>query len=144
MTQAWTPGSAGDAAVPIAIKRVYERRARTDGYRVLIDRLWPRGLTRADAAIDLWLKEIAPSTPLRRWFGHDAARWREFRARYSRELEGREECLRSLVERARCHRVTLVYGSREQRFNHAAVLRDYLEKLFSLSRPRKGRAGDGS
>jgi uncharacterized protein YeaO (DUF488 family) len=111
-----------------AIKRVYEPRSRADGYRILVDGLWPRGVTKGKAAIDLWLKEIAPSKTLRRWFAHEPDRWPEFCARYFRELDARNELLAPLVERARRGRVTLVYGAREDRFNNAAALKEYLER----------------
>lgn len=119
-----------------AIKRVYERRSRADGYRVLVDALWPRGVAKKDAAIDLWLKEVAPSEKLRRWFAHDPARWTEFRARYFRELDGRKGSLEPLVERARRGRVTLVYGAKEERCNNAAALKEYLERGTLAPTPR--------
>lgn len=111
-----------------AIKRVYEPRSRADGYRVLVDALWPRGVSKEDAGIDLWLKEIAPSAALRRWFAHEPDRWTRFRARYFRELDGLEGCLEPLVERARRSRVMLVYGAREDRCNNAVALKEYLER----------------
>ena len=94
----------------------------------LVDALWPRGVAKEDAGIDLWLKEIAPSAALRRWFAHEPARWTEFRARYFRELDGREACFDPLVERARRGRVTLVYGARDDRCNNAVALKEYLER----------------
>ncbi len=120
----------------IAIKRVYELRSRDDGYRVLIDRIWPRGVEKREAAIDLWLREIAPSGALRRWFSHDPARWTVFRARYSGELSERHEFLTPLVRRARRGRVTLVYASKEERFNNAVALKAYLERHFPLQSAR--------
>ena len=118
----------------IAIKRVYELRSRDDGYRVLVDRIWPRGVAKEEAAIDLWLKEAAPSHALRRWFGHDPARWTAFRARYSQELS---ECHESLAPLARRGRVTLLYASKEERFNNAVALKAYLERHFPLQQPRQ-------
>ncbi len=116
----------------IAIKRVYELRSRDDGYRVLIDRIWPRGVAKEKAAIDLWLKEVAPSPVLRRWFSHDPAKWTVFRARYSQELSECHEFLTPLARRARRSRVTLVYASKEERFNNAVALKAYLERHFPL------------
>ena len=113
----------------VRIKRVYAPPAPEDGYRVLVDRLWPRGLAKEAAAVELWLKEIAPSTELRQWFGHDPARWPAFAERYRQELETSEraaalERLRR-VERER-GRVTLLFGARDAALTHAALLRDLL------------------
>ncbi len=114
------------AIMSLRIKRVYEAPANDDGLRVLVDRLWPRGLKKQDAAVDLWLKEIAPSTELRRWFGHDPEKWTEFRRRYRAELDGKEE-LETLRRRADEGRVTLLYGARDEEHNQAVVLKDLLE-----------------
>jgi uncharacterized protein YeaO (DUF488 family) len=113
----------------IRIKRVYETPAPDDGYRVLVDRLWPRGLKREDAHIDDWLKELAPSNDLRRWFGGEDARWPEFARRYREELASPEkaEGLADLRKRARGGTVTLLYAKRDTQENNATVLRDYLE-----------------
>ena len=116
----------------IAIKRAYELCSRDDGYRVLVDRIWPRGVAKEEAAIDLWLKEVAPSVALRRWFSHDPAKWAPFRERYSRELSDRHHLLMPLARRARRGRVTLVYASKKERFNNAAALKGYLERHFPL------------
>lgn len=116
----------------IEIKRVYEPAVRTDGYRVLVDRLWPRGMAKENARIDAWLKEVAPSAELRRWFGHYPDRWPEFRKRYFDELRGHHELLRPLVERAQRGRVTLLFAAREERFNNAVALRSYLRTHRSL------------
>jgi uncharacterized protein YeaO (DUF488 family) len=123
----------------IAIKRVYEPSSRSDGYRVLVDGLWPRGLAKQQAGVDLWLKEIAPSRALRQWFDHDPARWRGFRARYTRELDARAACLEPLLARARRGRVTLLFASKEERFNNAVALREYLEGR--LRRSPRGPGG---
>jgi uncharacterized protein YeaO (DUF488 family) len=112
---------------PIAVKRVYEAPAADDGLRVLVDRLWPRGLTRQKLSADLWLREVAPSTHLRRWYGHDARRWNEFRERYREELGRSPRALRTLRELRRRSRVTLLYAARSEH-NHAVVLRDYLDE----------------
>jgi len=125
----------------IEIKRVYEPGSRSDGYRVLVDGLWPRGLTKHRAGVDLWLKELAPSRGLRQWFDHDPARWRGFCARYSRELDARAECLEPLLARARRGRVTLLFASKEERFNNAAALKEHLERRL---RARPKRSGRGS
>jgi uncharacterized protein YeaO (DUF488 family) len=106
----------------IRTKRVYDPPAAADGLRILIDRLWPRGLTKKDAAIDEWMKDIAPSTDLRRWFAHDPVKWREFRRRYREELKEKSDLMRSLTDRAASETVTLVYGARDELHNDAAVL----------------------
>lgn len=109
----------------ILVKRVYEPPAEGDGHRVLVDRIWPRGLSRDAAAIDAWCKEFAPSTALRRWFDHDPERWEEFRERYFAELGAHEQELRVLAARGR---LTLLFGARETRFNNAVALREYLRR----------------
>lgn len=109
------------------IKRAYEPPDASDGFRVLVERLWPRGLSKARAQVDLWLKDVAPSTELRTWFGHDPDKWREFRRRYRAELAGQEEAVALLLERAGRGPVTLVYGSREPRCNSATALAEYLD-----------------
>lgn len=110
----------------IRVKRVYEPPAPDDGCRVLVDRLWPRGLKKDAAALDAWRKDVAPSDALRCWFGHDPARWEEFRRRYEAELETNPEGVRWLLERARAGRLTLCYGARDPVHNQAVVLRDHL------------------
>lgn len=124
----------------IRIKRIYERAEQRDGYRVLVDRLWPRGVSKAGAAIDLWLRDVAPSSALRIWFGHDPARWTEFRARYHAELRKHSKPLAPLVDRAKQDTLTLLYSARDERFNQAVALKAYLDKR---SRPRK-RTAKGS
>jgi uncharacterized protein YeaO (DUF488 family) len=104
------------------MKRAYEAAGRLDGYRILVDRLWPRGLSKEKAAIDEWMKEIAPSAELRRWFGHDPKRWREFRRRYEQELRAHEDRVREIAALASRRRVTLVYSARDQAHNDAVVL----------------------
>ncbi|SFN45857.1 DUF488 domain-containing protein [Nitrosospira briensis] len=110
----------------VKIKRVYEPSEKKDGTRILVDRLWPRGLTKAKADVGLWLKEVAPSTELRKWFGHDPAKWAEFRARYRAELKENDEQLARLEEEIKKGAVTLVYGARDKEHNEAVVLRDFL------------------
>ena len=113
---------------PIRLKRVYEKPEAADGYRILVDRLWPRGLSKKKAKIDLWCKEAAPSRDLRRWFDHETDRWEEFRRRYFAELDAHEGALDEIVERVRTGRVTLVFASREARYNNATALKEYLEQ----------------
>lgn len=114
------------AADNIRLKRAYEPHEPADGKRILIDRLWPRGVTKAAAAIDQWVKEIAPSTALRKWFGHDPARWEEFRSRYAAEIQDHPEELRDLRSQARQGPITLVYSAHDEAHNDAVVLRDIL------------------
>ena len=110
----------------VKLKRAYESPATDDGTRVLVDRLWPRGVKKADAAIDRWAKELAPSTELRKWFGHDPARWDEFRRRYSAEVHGHRDELGRLRDLARTGPVTLVYAAHDETHNDAVVLREIL------------------
>ena len=126
------------AAHDVALKRAYESAGPRDGLRVLVDRLWPRGLTKDQLAVDFWLKEAAPSPALRRWFGHEPARWRSFAAKYRRELARRTDVLRLLDEARLRGRVTLIYGAGDTSHNHAIVLREVLEKRrFSHHHARK-------
>ena len=121
----------------VQIKRIYEARDAADGYRALVDRLWPRGISKARAALDAWLVELAPSTGLRQWFGHEPGRFAEFARRYRAELRAQRRALDALRARAARERVTLLYAARDPRSNHAAVLRDVLLKsarAASLSR----------
>jgi uncharacterized protein YeaO (DUF488 family) len=110
----------------VRLKRAYEPAAASDGYRVLVDRLWPRGISRAAARLDEWARELAPSGELRRWFGHDPSRFAEFRRRYTAELGGQEEKLRELRRRARGGPLTLVYGAHDEEHNDAVVLAQIL------------------
>ncbi|KSV61025.1 DUF488 domain-containing protein [Sinorhizobium sp. Sb3] len=107
-------------------KRVYEPKADGDGMRILVDRLWPRGLTKADAAVDLWLKEIAPTTELRRWFHGDQGTWGEFRERYIGELDNNPAAVDVLRQRIAEGAVTLLYSVKDEARNHAQILRDYI------------------
>lgn len=111
----------------IAIKRVYEPAADSDGQRVLVDRLWPRGVRKEDARLDEWLKEIAPSDELRKWFGHDPERWTEFQKRYREELKGKGEALEQLRALTAKGKVTLLFGAHDEKHNNAVVLADYLK-----------------
>lgn len=110
----------------INLKRAYDQPAPEDGFRVLVERLWPRGLKKEALALDLWLQEIAPSPELRRWFGHDPAKWEEFCRRYWAELAGRPAEVKLLREKVREGPVTLVYGSRDEEHNAAVALRKFL------------------
>jgi uncharacterized protein YeaO (DUF488 family) len=110
----------------VRLKRAYLPPSPEDGTRILIDRLWPRGLRKSEAAIDRWLKDVAPSTELRRWFGHDPNKWEEFRRKYVAELSGRAELMDELREVARKGPLTLVYAARDELHNEAIVLRDLL------------------
>jgi uncharacterized protein YeaO (DUF488 family) len=111
-----------------AIKRVYDPPARTDGVRVLVDRLWPRGLTKAKAKVDEWMKDIAPSTELRKWYHSDRGEWTEFRSRYRHELSENKAAVAALRTLGRKGRVTLLYGVHDTEHNHAVLLRDYLTR----------------
>jgi uncharacterized protein YeaO (DUF488 family) len=112
----------------VRLKRAYESPARSDGYRVLIDRIWPRGVSKEQAHLDEWARELAPSSELRRWFGHDPARFAEFRRRYLDELKAQKEKLRELRRRAREETLTLVYGARDTEHNDAVVLAELLRR----------------
>jgi len=114
------------AARSIMVKRAYEPPAAEDGQRFLVERLWPRGVRKADVRLDGWLKDSAPSPKLRRWFGHDPARWAEFRRRYFAELDGAGPALAPLRDAILRGPVTLVYGARDTEHNAAVALRDYL------------------
>jgi uncharacterized protein YeaO (DUF488 family) len=110
----------------IRIKRAYEKPDAEDGTRILVDRLWPRGLTKEKARVDLWLKDVAPSTELRKWFAHDPSKWTEFQSRYLKELKRNKERLSLLRQEAAKGTVTLVYGAKDQQHNEAVVLRELL------------------
>ena len=114
------------AAANVRLKRAYEPAAADDGTRVLIDRLWPRGISKDDAALDLWLKELAPSTALRKWFNHEPARWPEFQQRYAAEVQQHPQAFAQLRALARQGPVTLVFAARDERHNDAVVLRSLL------------------
>lgn len=114
-----------DSPPHFALKRIYEPPDDGDGRRILVDRLWPRGVTKADAAVDQWLKDVAPSPELRKWFGHDPAHWDEFRRRYRAELSANSEAVDQL---RRLHgKVTLLYAAHDEQHNHALVLLDFLQ-----------------
>jgi uncharacterized protein YeaO (DUF488 family) len=112
----------------IKLKRVYEEPEKSDGIRILVDRLWPRGMTKEKAALDLWLKDIAPSNELRKWFAHDPAKWTGFRERYRKELSGNPEPVAILAGELKKGTVTLLYGARDQQHNEAQVLKEWIQK----------------
>lgn len=112
----------------VRIKRVYEEPAKEDGKRILVDRLWPRGLTKQKADIDLWLKEIAPSTGLRKWFSHDPDKWNEFRKKYLQEIKQNKEQVSILKEHLKEGAVTLVYGAKDKEHNEALVLQELFNR----------------
>jgi uncharacterized protein YeaO (DUF488 family) len=114
-------------SITIHLKRVYEPPDKADGIRILVDRLWSRGLTKEKAAVDLWLKEIAPSTELRKWFDHDPAKWEEFKKRYLRELAGNEKEVLLLKAQLKRGKVTIVFGAKDEAHNDALVLREFLQ-----------------
>jgi uncharacterized protein YeaO (DUF488 family) len=122
----------------IRIKRTYEPPARSDGWRVLVERLWPRGMKKEALAADAWLKDVAPSTELRKWFDHRVERWDEFRRRYREELKAHSGAWRPIVDAARRGTVTLLYSAHDTLHNGAIVLRDYLmERNAKRRRPRR-------
>jgi uncharacterized protein YeaO (DUF488 family) len=122
----------------IAVKRAYEPPSPRDGRRILVDRLWPRGLSRQRAQIDEWTKDLAPSDRLRKWFGHDLKRWAVFRQRYRAELGRSRDAVAELAGRAARERITLVFGARDPEHNNAVVLKELLEELQKRKGARHG------
>ena len=120
--------------MPIALKRVYDTSSNDDGVRILVDRLWPRGLSKQRAKIDRWLREAAPSTDLRRWYNHEPSKWAEFKRRYFVELRESEEVLLSVLEEATHSKVTLLFAAREGKLNNAVALKEYLLRLAKRRR----------
>ncbi len=116
----------------IVIKRVYDPASRADGQRYLVDRLWPRGIKKENLKIEAWIKDVAPSDELRHWFGHDPDKWCEFNERYFKELDGKPEIWRPLLEAARKGDVTLLFSTKELEHNNAVSLRAYLEKHIKM------------
>jgi uncharacterized protein YeaO (DUF488 family) len=133
----------------IRLKRAYDAMSRTDGTRFLVERLWPRGVSKATLQLDAWLKEVGPSTALRKWFSHDPEKWREFRRRYFRELDSRPEAWKPIVSAVRRGTVTLVYSSHDTEHNNAVALQEYVRAksrrprrsphAAAADRPRSGR-----
>ncbi|OQW37606.1 MAG: hypothetical protein A4E19_13085 [Nitrospira sp. SG-bin1] len=128
----------------IFVKRGYEPAAKSDGFRVLVDRLWPRGLSKEDAHIDLWLREIGPSTTLRKWFNHDPARWAEFQRRYHAELKQKTALLATIIEQAKTGSVTLLYSAKDEEHNQAIALRSFLLNRRSSSHSEKLKSKRGN
>jgi len=124
----------------VTIKRIYQEPEPADGRRILVDRLWPRGLSKERARVESWLKEIAPSDELRRWFGHDPARWQEFAARYRDELARQRPLLDELRSLAAREKITLLYAAKDEERNNAVVLKELLE---APPRPRSSGQGEG-
>lgn len=124
----------------ILVKRVYEPVAKSDGFRVLVDRLWPRGLSKSDAKLDLWLPDLGPSTALRKWFNHDPARWPKFCRRYQAELKEKKALLATISEQAKTRSVTLLYSAKDERHNQAVALQNFLFQ-HAYSRTSNRRSG---
>ncbi len=122
-------GRAKGKSGPFRIKRIYEPPSPQDGLRILVDRLWPRGMKKEDCRLDGWLKELAPSAKLRKWFGHDPARWLQFQRRYFDELKEQTDACQALLKQARQSTVTLLYGARDPDHNQAVALKTYLERI---------------
>lgn len=112
----------------IEIKRIYDEPDKKDGFRVLMDRLWPRGLRKDQVKVDLWMKEIAPSNELRKWFGHEPEKWAEFKRRYFGELKNKKELVDLIRDKSKKGKVVLLYGAKEERFNNAVALKEYVER----------------
>ena len=127
----------------ILVKHVYEPAAKSDGFRVLVDRLWPRGLSKENAHIDLWLRDIGPSTALRKWFNHDAARWAEFQRRYYSELNNKTNLHTKIPKQATTHPVTLLYSAKDEQHNPAVPLRSFLSKRQVSARSAKRKSTRG-
>jgi len=111
----------------LKIKRIYVPAAEDDGFRILVDRLWPRGLTKEKAKVDLWLKEIAPSDQLRKWYAHDPKKWAEFKKKYSNELDQKRDLIDQIVKKTKEGDLTLLFSSKEEKLNNAVALREYIE-----------------
>jgi uncharacterized protein YeaO (DUF488 family) len=124
-----TPGEKKEPSMIIRLKRAYDAPAPDDGYRVLVDRIWPRGVSKEKARLDEWLKELAPSSGLRKWFNHEPDKWEEFIDRYFKELDGHPELLAALARQANQGCVTLIFSARDLDHNNAAALKRYLERL---------------
>lgn len=122
----------------LKIKRVYEKSSKDDGFRILVDRLWPHGLSKEKAKIDLWLKDIGVSTELRKWFSHDPKKWAEFKRRFYAELRTKKDSIAVLMDKIKTEdNVTLVYASKEEKFNNAAALLEYITKKLMKKAAQK-------
>ena len=111
----------------LKIKRIYVPAAEDDGFRILVDRLWPRGLTKEKAKVDWWLKEIAPSDQLRKWYAHDPKKWAEFKKKYSNELDQKRDLIDQIIKKTKEGDLTLLFSSKEEKLNNAVALREYIE-----------------
>ncbi len=119
----------GGMAMKIVVRRIYDDPAGRTGYRVLVDRLWPRGLRKDEVHVNAWLKELGPSDSLRKWFGHEPAKWDGFKRRYSRELDKKHDVIDQLLSGAGGKTIVLLYGAKDVEHNQAVVLKEYLEKV---------------
>ena len=119
----------------LKLKRAYELVSKNDGMRFLVERLWPRGVSKTKLHLDAWMKDVGPTTELRRWFSHDPEKWSRFRARYFRELDSRPESWRPILSAARGHAVTLIYSSHDEEHNNAVALKEYLQAKQRRRRP---------
>ena len=111
----------------IRLKRIYDEPSQEDGIRILVDKLWPRGVSKDKAELDMWLKEVAPSDDLRKWFSHDPGKWKEFKERYFKELDQKTEYVDQIIERAEDNDVTLLYAAKDEEYNNAVVLMEYVK-----------------
>ena len=140
MAKAKAAAHTGDGKpVPIALKRIYEPPAKDDGARILVDRLWPRGISSAKARLDLWLRDIAPSDELRHWFAHDPKRWPEFKRRYKAELKGRSDELRPIRDALAKGKATLLFAAHDEAHNNAVVVKELVERSARASAKRKAK-----
>jgi len=121
----------------VNIKRIYEPSSKDDGKRILIDRLWPRGLKKSDAQFDDWIKDLAPSNELRKWFNHEPDKWGEFKKRFFSELHGKQDLVDGIISAARKGRVTLLFGSKEERFNNAVALKEHIDSRMHAAERKK-------
>ena len=117
-----------ELTIVLKVKRVYDTVPDNDGFRILVDRIWPRGMSQAEAELDLWLKDVAPSDGLRKWFGHEEERWGKFKDRYHKELGDKEDLVSQITDKMLSGNVTLLFGARDREFNNAVALKEYIEK----------------
>ena len=111
----------------LKVKRVYDSASDEDGFRILVDRLWPRGISKERARLDLWLKDIAPSDELRKWFGHEEEKWGEFKTRYYKELGSKEDLVALILDKIASGDITLLFGAKDKEFNNAVALKEYIQ-----------------
>jgi len=125
--------------ITIKTKRIYEEPIKSDGFRILVDRLWPRGIRKDQAQVDVWYKDIAPSDALRQWFGHEPARWDEFKRRYVKELQDKDDNIESIIAKRSGKRVTLLYGAKDEQHNNAVVLKEFIERKIKMEKGQEKR-----